>query len=298
MLEFLELDTEQFRFTGHKSKKFTIADSLQSYPDLYESKEHYELLLQYQTTELNALQEKMYAHNRYGLVVIFQAMDAAGKDGTIRHVFSGVNPLGLQMHSFKKPNDLELSHDFLWRSTIHLPKRGHIGIFNRSYYEEVLIVKVHPEIVTETQRLPDEQTADLDKLWKHRYKDIRNFEKYLTRNGFPVVKFFLNISRKEQGKRLISRIETESKNWKFEKQDVVERGYWDQYMQAYEDAINATASEKAPWYIIPADDKRNMRLMVSKILVEKLQSLTMAYPTVTKAQQKSLKELVEVIQKE
>lgn len=297
MTESLAIDTDPFRFTGHESKNFSIADVPTKIDDLYQDKEHYEVLLRNLTSELNDLQEKMFAHNRYGLVAIFQAMDAAGKDSTIQHVFSGVNPLGLRVHSFKRPNDAELDHDFLWRSTINLPERGMIGIFNRSYYEEVLVVKVHPEIVVQSQRLPDERTADLDKLWKHRYKDIRNFETYLTHNGFPVLKFFLNVSRKEQAERLIARIEDPSKNWKFDNQDVVERGFWKQYMQAYEEAINETATQKAPWYIIPADDKKNMRLIVAKILVETLQGLKISYPKVTREQQKTLQDLVGVINK-
>ncbi|GAB3925740.1 polyphosphate kinase 2 family protein [Larkinella terrae] len=297
--EPLHLKTEQFRFTGSpESGPFSISDFPTKIDDLYESKEHYETLLSDLTSELNDLQEKMYAHNRYGLVTIFQAMDAAGKDSTIQHVFSGVNPLGLRVHSFKRPTDQELDHDFLWRNLIKLPERGTIGIFNRSYYEEVLVVKVHPEILTKTQRLPEERTADLDKVWKQRYKDICHFETYLNRNGFPVLKFFLHVSKKEQGDRLIDRIEDPSKNWKFDDQDVVERGFWKQYMQAYEDAINATATKKAPWYVIPADDKKNMRLIVAKILVEELKTLKIEYPKVNKRQQKSLQDLLEVIKKE
>ncbi|RRB15650.1 polyphosphate kinase 2 family protein [Larkinella knui] len=293
------MKTEQFRFSGsEESGKFSISDFPTKIDDLYESKEQYETLLSSLTVELNALQEKMYAHNRYGLLTIFQAMDAAGKDSTIQHVFSGVNPLGMRVHSFKRPTDQELDHDFLWRNLINLPERGTIGIFNRSYYEEVLVVKVHPEILTQTQRLPEERTTDLDKVWKQRYKDIRNFETYLNRNGFPVLKFFLNVSKKEQGDRLIDRIEDPSKNWKFDDQDVVERGFWKQYMQAYEDAVNATATNKAPWYVIPADDKKNMRLIVAKVLVDELKNLKFEYPKVNKRQQKNLQELLKVIKGE
>ncbi|MFC5410150.1 polyphosphate kinase 2 family protein [Larkinella bovis] len=299
MADDLLLKTDTFRFPGStKTGTFSIDDYPTKIDDLYEDKGQYETLLNGLTTELNELQEKMYAHNRYGLVTIFQAMDAAGKDSTIQHVFSGVNPLGLRVHSFKRPTDQELDHDFLWRNLVRLPERGTIGIFNRSYYEEVLVVKVHPEILTQTQRLPEERTADLDKLWKQRYKDIRNFETYLIRNGFPVLKFFLNISKKEQGERLIARIEDPSKNWKFDDQDVVERGFWKQYREAYETAINETATQKAPWYIIPADDKKNMRLIVAKILVETLQRLKMDYPKVNKRQQKSLQDLIDVIKNE
>ncbi|MGA0555917.1 PPK2 family polyphosphate kinase [Larkinella sp. VNQ87] len=290
------LKPEQFRFDG--STDFVLADQPTKIDDLYDDKEHYELLLRELTSQLNELQETMFAHNRYGLVTIFQAMDAAGKDSTIQHVFSGVNPLGLRVHSFKRPSEQELDHDFLWRNIINLPERGTIGIFNRSYYEEVLVVKVHPEILTKTQRLPDDRIADLDKVWKKRYKDLRHFETYLHHNGFPVLKFFLNVSKREQAERLIDRIEDPSKNWKFDDQDVVERGFWKQYMQVYEEAINATATQKAPWYVIPADDKKNMRLIVAKILADELKSLKMEYPKVNKRQQKNLQELIAVIQNE
>ena len=264
--------------------------------DLYEDNDEYESLLSGLVKELNKLQEKMYAYNRYGLVTVFQAMDAAGKDSTIQHVFSGVNPLGLRVNSFKQPTRKELEHDFLWRSQLELPERGTIGIFNRSYYEEVLVVKVHPDILTKNQRLPEKRTKDLDKLWKNRYKDIRHMETYLHRNGFPTLKFFLHVSKEEQADRLIKRIQEPDKNWKFDEQDVVERGFWDEYMEAYEEMVNKTATKKAPWYVIPADDKKNMRLIVAKILVEELKSLDMDYPEVDEAQHQKLVGLIDVIQ--
>lgn len=245
--------------------------------------------------ELDELQEKMFAHNRFGLLVIFQAMDAAGKDGTLKAVFSGVNPQGLRIYSFKRPTETELDHDFLWRTNMQLPERGTITVFNRSYYEEVLVVKVHPEILLNTQRLPVDISDDLDTVWENRYEDIANLEKYLTRNGIHVVKFFLNVSKTEQSERLIERIEDPSKNWKFEEQDVKEREFWNDYQSAYEDAINATSTEQCPWYIIPADDKKNMRLIVASILAQKLKSLNMDYPKSDAARQEILKGLIEKI---
>ncbi|WP_229311098.1 PPK2 family polyphosphate kinase [Larkinella soli] len=290
----LPLKTNPFRYDGHAGP-FAIADAPTRIDDLYQDEEEYERMLRGLTQEMNALQEKMFAHNRYGMVVIFQAMDAAGKDSTIQHVFSGVNPLGLRVHSFKRPSEQELDHDFMWRNLVSLPQRGMIGIFNRSYYEEVLVVKVHPDLLSQTQRLPEELLEKPEKLWKHRYRDIRNLEKYLHRNGFPVVKFFLNVSKKEQAERLIERIENPTKNWKFDDQDVVERGFWKEYMQAYEDAINETATERTPWFVIPADDKKNMRLIVAKILVEELKALKMDFPKVNKRQRQTLEDLVQVI---
>lgn len=290
----LHINTDKFRYEG--AKKLHIDDAPTKVEDLYEDSDHYEALLRGLVGQLNKLQEKMYAHNRYGLLALFQAMDAAGKDSTIQHVFSGVNPLGLRVNSFKQPSRKELEHDFLWRTQVELPERGTIGIFNRSYYEEVLVVKVHPEILTQNQLLPEKETKDMDKLWKNRYRDIRHMESYLRRNGFPTLKFFLHVSKEEQADRLIKRIEEPDKNWKFDAHDVEERGYWDEYMKAYEEMINKTASHKAPWFIIPADDKKNMRLIVAKILVDELSSLDMAYPEVNEEQHQKLLGLVEVIQ--
>lgn len=292
------LKTSDFRYDGQSDRTFSIKKADTKIDDLYEDGDHYDELLHSLTRELDELQQMMYAHNRYGLLVIFQAMDAAGKDGTIQHVFSGVNPLGMRVHSYKRPSDQELDHDFMWRNLVDLPERGTIGVFNRSYYEEVLVVRVHPEILTEKQRLPKELTTDLDKVWKQRFEDIRNQETYLYRNGLRVVKFFLNISFQEQGERLLKRIEDKAKNWKFDEQDVVERGFWKKYMEAYEETINATAHEKAPWYVVPADDKKNMRLIVAKTLVDELNSLKLFYPEVNKRQHQTLQDLRKVIEQQ
>ena len=286
-------NSDQYRIDG--TQKFEIKKAKTRSKDFYESKEEYEQMQTDAAKELDDLQSKMYAHNRYGLLVIFQAMDAAGKDGTIKHVLSGVNPVGVKIHSFKRPTDTELGHDFLWRTNAVLPQRGTITIFNRSYYEEVLVVKVDPSILTSSQRLPVELTADLDKVFKNRYSDIKNQEKYLYRNGIRVIKFFLNVSKEEQAERLIERIEDPSKNWKFEEQDVKVRDQWDDYMKAYEDAINNTASKKAPWFVIPADDKKNLRLIVGKIIAEELEKMDMSYPDSSPERTEELRHFIDVI---
>ncbi len=284
---------DEFRFDG--SRNFEIKKTKTKFKDIYADKEEYEAMQTESARELDELQSMMYAHNRYGLLVIFQAMDAAGKDGTIKHVLSGVNPVGVKIHSFKRPTETELEHDFLWRSNQVLPQRGTITIFNRSYYEEVLVVKVNPDILTSSQKLPEELTSDTDKVWRQRYSDIRNLEKYLYRNGIRVIKFFLNVSKEEQAKRLIERIEDPSKNWKFEEQDVKLRYKWDEYMQAYQDCINETASKKAPWYVIPADDKKNLRLTVAKIIVEELRKMDMKYPDVGPERTAELHRYIDII---
>ena len=230
--------------------------------------------------ELGELQERLYAHDRYALLVIFQAMDAAGKDGTIRAVMRGVNPAGCQVYSFKQPSSEELDHDFLWRATKALPERGRIGIFNRSYYEEVLVVRVHPELL-DRQRLPDFKKK---RLWKERYRSIVELEKHLVRNGTVVVKFWLHVSKEEQRKRFLARLSSAEKNWKFSPGDVAERAFWDDYMAAYEDAIAATSTEEAPWYVIPADDKTYMRVAVSEVIVDVLRDLNLAYPVVPESE--------------
>ncbi|WP_342087880.1 polyphosphate kinase 2 family protein [Dyadobacter sp. OTU695] len=288
-----DFNSDDYRYDG--SKKFDISKAKTRFKDIYADKAEYEAMQNESAKELDELQSRMYAHNRYGLLVIFQAMDAAGKDGTIKHVLSGVNPVGVKIHSFKRPTETELGHDFLWRTNLVLPQRGTITIFNRSYYEEVLVVKVQPEILTQSQRLPVELTEDLDKLWKHRYSDIRNLEKYLYRNGIRVVKFFLNVSKEEQAERLIERIEDPSKNWKFEEQDVKVRDQWAEYMQAYEDAINETASKKAPWFVIPADDKKNLRLIVGKIIAEELKKMNMTYPESGPERTEELRHFIDII---
>jgi PPK2 family polyphosphate:nucleotide phosphotransferase len=285
--------TDTYRVDG--STKFEILKAPTRFKDIYEDDDEYASLIAASARELDDLQSMMYAHNRYGLLVIFQAMDAAGKDGTIKHVLSGVNPVGVKIHSFKRPTDTELGHDFLWRTSQVLPHRGTITIFNRSYYEEVLVVKVEPDILKQSQRLPRELTSDIDKVWKHRYTDIKNLEKYLYRNGIRVIKFFLNVSKEEQAKRLIERIEDPSKNWKFEEQDVKVREKWDEYMQAYEDCINETASEKAPWFVVPADDKKNLRLTVSKIIVDELKKMDMRYPDLGPERTEELRRFIDII---
>lgn len=290
-----DLNTSQFCYDGSKSLKLKHVDT--KIDDLYEDKAHYEALLREQAAQIDALQNRMYADNRYALLVVFQALDAAGKDGTIQHVFTGTNPVGVRVYSFKRPTDQELDHDFLWRSWRELPERGTIGIFNRSYYEEVLVTKVHPELLTQSQRLPEKETADLDKLFKHRYEAIHDMEKYLYRNGTRVVKFFLNVSKKEQADRLIARIEAPEKNWKFDEGDVKEREFWAEYQDAYETCINETATDHAPWYVIPADDKKNMRLIVGRVLIEELLNIPlMDEKKPNDARFKELQKLIPVIQ--
>ena len=262
---------DAFRVDG--SGKFSIKKAATKLEDWYTDEADYEAKMAAQAAEVDKYQTRMYADNQYGVLAVFQAMDAAGKDGTIQHVFTGTNPLGLRVFSFKRPTDLELDHDWLWRSYRELPERGTIGIFNRSYYEEVLVIKVHPEMLTESQRIPDEFTGDLDKVWKQRYEAICDMEKHLYRNGFPTIKFFLYVSKKEQAKRLAERIKDPAKNWKFSEQDLIERKSWGDYHDAYEKAINETATKNCPWYVVPADDKKNMRLIVGRILIEELKKM-------------------------
>ena len=292
----ISIDTSPYRFDG--SKRFVEKDCPTEIPAFYESKKDYRKGLEEYREEIDELQNMMYAHDRYGLLLIFQAMDAAGKDGTIRHVMSGVNPHGVNVSSFKKPSENELDHDFMWRTTRMFPRRGRIGIFNRSYYEEVLVVKVHPKILLKYQRVPKEHTQDLDKVWLQRYEDIRNLEQYAHRNGIHVVKFFLHLSKEEQRKRFLDRIETPAKNWKFSAGDVEERKYWDSYMDAYETAINETAKPHAPWYVIPADDKKNMRLIVSQVVLEQMQALDMHYPKMEKERLEELEGFREMLKKQ
>ena len=234
---------------------------------------------------LATLQDMLYAQDRYAVLLIFQAMDAAGKDGAIKHVMSGINPQGCQVYSFKAPTSEDLDHDFMWRCMRCLPERGRIGIFNRSYYEETLVVRVHKELL-EKQHLPPELVTK--SIWEDRFQDIRAIERYLTRNGVIVRKFFLNVSRKEQRKRFLSRIEEPEKNWKFSASDIEERGYWNDYAEAYEDMIRNTASKRAPWYVVPADNKWFSRVVVAAAVIDALVSLDLAYPKVSDAKLKSL----------
>jgi PPK2 family polyphosphate:nucleotide phosphotransferase len=249
------------------------------------SKEHAAEALQEGIVRTAELQDMLYAQNQWAVLLIFQAMDAAGKDGIIKHVMSGVNPQGCQVFSFKAPSDPELQHDFLWRTTNKLPERGKLGIFNRSYYEEVLVVRVHPAILKGQRTPPSLVTKN---IWEERYEDIRHFEQHMARNGTVIRKFFLNVSKKEQKVRFLKRLEEPEKNWKFSAADIHERAYWDDYQKAYEDMIANTASEDAPWYVVPADNKWFTRLVVSAVLVETLEGLDLCYPKVDGAKQKEL----------
>jgi PPK2 family polyphosphate:nucleotide phosphotransferase len=234
---------------------------------------------------LSEYQDKLYAQDRWAVLLVFQAMDAAGKDSTIKHVMSGVNPQGCQVFSFKQPSAEELDHDYLWRYMRYMPERGRIGIFNRSYYEEMLVVRVHRELL-ERQKLPPQFTGE--RIWAQRYEDISAFERYLARNGVVILKFFLHVSRKEQKKRFLERLDHPEKNWKFSAADVTERAHWDEYMEAYEDAIRNSASEHAPWFVVPADNKWFTRLVVAAAIVDALQDLNLAYPTVDAAKRREL----------
>ena len=256
-------------------KKTRLKDYDPGFTSHYKNKDEASAKLRRDIERLAKYQDVLYAQNTYALLVILQAMDTAGKDGTIQHVMSGVNPQGTQVHSFKAPSAEELDHDFLWRSMKALPQRGEIGIFNRSYYEEVLVVRVHPEIL-DLQRLPP--GAKGKGIWKHRYDEINTFEKYLVRNGIVVLKFFLNLSKGEQKRRLFARINTPEKNWKYSLADVKERSFWDDYMNAYEDTLNNTSTEHAPWYIIPANTKWYRNYVVGSIICRAMEKLKMRYP--------------------
>jgi len=266
------------------SKDFRVREehevSLRKWPTnvkpVYKSKEHYQKLLGEHVAQLSSQQELLYASNRYAVLLIFQAMDAAGKDGAIKHVMSGVNPQGCQVFSFKHPSAEELEHDFLWRTTRELPERGRIGIFNRSYYEEVLIVRVHPEVLR-SEGIPDAPHAD-KAVWHNRYRSIVDMERHLYDNGTRIIKFFLHLSKEEQRKRFLQRIDVPEKNWKFGLADIEERKFWKQYMKAYEECLSATSTRDAPWYVVPADDKESARLIVSQIVLDTLEGLKMTYP--------------------
>ncbi|MFZ1545878.1 MAG: ADP-polyphosphate phosphotransferase [Candidatus Nitrotoga sp.] len=295
--------TERVKMTVN-SNDFQVKEgeqvTLKKWPTLvkpfYKSKNSYNKLLAEQVAELSDLQQLLYASNRYSLLLIFQAMDTAGKDGAIRHVMSGINPQGCQVFSFKHPSATELDHDFLWRTAQCLPERGRIGIFNRSYYEEVLVVRVHPEILL-GQGLPDE-LIDEKTIWQERYRSIVNLENHLHRNGTRVIKFFLHLSKDEQRKRFLERIDEPEKNWKFSQADIVERKFWNQYMQAYEACLSATSTKLAPWYVVPADDKENARLIVSKIILDTFKSLKMSYPKTDAKRQQELLSIRQQLMKE
>jgi PPK2 family polyphosphate:nucleotide phosphotransferase len=274
------------RFVVRKGTRVRLQGRPTRVKPFYESKDHYHEILADHVRQMSELQEVQYADDRYALLLIFQAMDAAGKDGVIRHVMSGVNPQGCQVFSFKHPSATELDHDFMWRTTACLPERGRIGIFNRSYYEEVLIVRVHPELLS-AERVP-EHSLDGRKIWPNRFESIVDFERHLHRNGTRIVKFFLHLSKEEQRKRFLARIDEPEKNWKFSLDDIRERSFWKTYMRAYEECLSATSRRYAPWYVVPADDKRNARLIVSKVIIEALRAMKLRYPIINEARLREL----------
>jgi PPK2 family polyphosphate:nucleotide phosphotransferase len=267
----LKIDTAAFRIASSKVDLRRMPTGVKAV-----STPRYRKMLQSHVEQLSSLQQLHYASAKFAILLIFQGMDSAGKDGAIRHVMSGVNPEGCEVFSFKRPSEEELKHDFLWRTTCRLPERGRIGIFNRSYYEEVLITRVHPEIL-QTQNLP-EYSLEMKHFWRARYRSIVEMEEHLHRNGTVIIKFFLNLSKKEQEKRFLERIDDAEKNWKFSAADIKERKYWKKYMRAYQECLSATATPRAPWYAIPADDKDNARLIMSQIIIDTLTELKMTYP--------------------
>ena len=273
-------------------KHFRLRDFDPADTGHWHSKEHAEKALQQGIARTGELQDKLYAQNNWAVLLIFQAMDAAGKDGAIKHVMSGINPQGCQVYSFKAPSEVELQHDFLWRTTRVLPERGRIGIFNRSYYEEVLVVRVHPAIL-KSQRMPASLVDK--KVWDERFEDIRCFERHMTRSGTVIRKFFLNLSKKEQKQRFLARLDHPEKNWKFSADDIHERKYWEDYQHAYEDMIRNTSSEEAPWYVVPADNKWFTRLVISTVLVDTLESLKLSYPKVDEQKRQELEAAKKVL---
>jgi PPK2 family polyphosphate:nucleotide phosphotransferase len=285
------------------SKDFRVKEDekvkLKKWPTLvepyYQSKEQYQEILSEHIQRLSSLQNVLYATNRYSLLLIFQGMDAAGKDGAISHVMSGVNPQGCDVFSFKQPCAEELEHDFLWRTNSRLPERGHIGIFNRSYYEEVLIVRVHPELLC-NEGLSDQLIDEM--IWEERYRSIANLEKHLYRNRTQIIKFFLHLSKDEQRKRFLARIDEPEKNWKFNPADVQERSFWNDYQKVYEACLSATSTKEAPWYVVPADDKDNARIIVSQIILDTLDKLGMSYPEVDQARRKELLAIRQLLENE
>ena len=290
----MKIKSKDFRVK--KGEKVDLGNRPTLVESCYQSNKHYQKLLKKHVKSLSSLQELHYASNHHALLLIFQAMDAAGKDGAIRHVMSGINPQGCQVFSFKHPSAVELEHDFLWRTTRSLPERGRIGIFNRSYYEEVLIVRVHPEILR-SQNIPD-SLLDEKTVWRERYRSIVDLEKHLSRNGTRIIKFFLHLSREEQRKRFIDRIDRPEKNWKLSLPDIEERNYWDQYMKAYEACLGATSTKQSPWYVVPADDKKNARLIISQIILETFESLDMHYPETSDERRRELFSIREQLEQE
>ena len=273
-------------FRVEDGRKFRLADVDPGNTGTLKSKEEAKEWLETGATLLSEMQEKLYAQDQWAVLLILQGMDAAGKDSVIKHVMSGINPQGCQVSSFKTPSAEELNHDFLWRTTRNLPERGTIGIFNRSYYEEVLVVRVHPELLVKENMPPSLVTKE---VWKERFEDVRNFERYLTRNAIVVRKFFLHLSKQEQKKRFLRRLEEPEKNWKFSMSDVKEREHWDEYLRAYEETIQSTAAPHAPWYVVPADNKWFTRLVVASAIVDTLEELNLALPKVDRERREELK---------
>lgn len=286
------IEISNFIFHANQS----LSDFSTEEPGKFKSKKEAEEKLEKNNLILADLQEKLYADNRHGLLIILQAMDAAGKDGIIKHVMNNVNPQGCQVRSFKKPSSEELDHDYMWRCTKYLPERGNIAIFNRSYYEEALVCRVHPELL-KYQNLPVEH-INTEKFWNERYQQMVNFEKYLVENGIHVLKFFLYLSKEEQKKRFLERLENSEKNWKFSASDIEERKYWEKYMEAYELMLKNTSSDHASWYVIPADKKYFSRLLVSEIIINKLNSLNLRYPELSENEKYKIQEAIKILKNE
>lgn len=289
----MHLDCGQFRIAPGSDIDLTKWPTSIKAP--FKSKKHYQQLLEKHVEAMSTLQDILYASNSFSVLLIFQALDAAGKDGVIKHVMSGLNPQGCEVHSFKHPSAEELEHDFLWRSTCFLPERGRIGIFNRSYYEEVLIVRVHPELLV-AENLPKSLADNVD-IWSQRYQSILDLEAHLHRNGTRIVKFFLHLSKEEQRKRFLKRLEEPEKNWKFSLDDIHERKYWNSYMQAYGACLGATSTAHSPWYIVPADDKPTARLIVSNIILDMLKALPISYPKPDAKRMRELKAIRKRLEK-
>jgi PPK2 family polyphosphate:nucleotide phosphotransferase len=289
----MKINSKDFRVRS--GKNFDLREWPTTVKPFCKSKKQYQELLEKHVEELSSLQQLHYASDRYALLLVFQGIDAAGKDGSIRHVMSGINPQGCDVFSFKQPTAEELEHDFLWRTTYRLPERGRIAIFNRSYYEEVLVVRVHSELLR-NEGLPD-QLHDEKTIWKERYRSIVDLEEHLHRNGTRIIKFFLHLSKNEQRKRFLDRIDEPDKNWKFSLADVHERKYWKHYADAFEACLNATSTHHAPWYVVPADDKENARLIVSQILLDTLNELKMAYPKSSAKRRQELKSIRKLLAK-
>lgn len=294
-----EMYVQLAKLRVNPGEKISLKDYATDYKGKELTKQEGEELLEAGRKHLSEMQDKLYAHNQYGVLIIFQAMDAAGKDGAVKHILSGVNPLGVKIHSFKAPSSHELDHDYLWRHNLTLPARGEIAIHNRSHYENVLVTRVHPEYILK-ENLPGIDSVDKinDKFWERRFKQINRFEKNVSQNGTAILKFFLHVSKKEQKKRLLSRIDDPSKNWKFELGDLRERGFWDQYQEAYSEAISATTQKHAPWFIIPADNKWYARLCIAAVIYKQLELLDLQYPVVSEKQKQALAQAREQLMNE